>query len=121
MKNACHCLNLLMLTIRKIINYMVSQFAGDCYDLLKKIPKGKVTTYKIIAEKLGKKSYRAVGQAVGANPNIPSTPCHRVVKSDGGLGGYALGIDKKIVLLEQEGVEVADGKIVNFEKIIYTF
>jgi methylated-DNA-[protein]-cysteine S-methyltransferase len=100
---------------------MVSQFAQDCYNLLKKIPKGRVTTYKIIAEKLGKKSYRAVGQAVGANPNIPSTPCHRVIKSDGGLGGYALGIEKKIAILEKEGVEVTDGKIVNFEKIIYRF
>jgi len=100
---------------------MVSQFAADCYVLLKKIPKGRVTTYKIIAEKLGKKSYRAVGQAVGANPNIPATPCHRVVKSDGGLGGYALGIEKKIDILEKEGVEVIDGKIINFEKIIYKF
>ncbi len=100
---------------------MTSKFAQDCYDLLRKIPKGKVTTYKIIAEKLGKKSYRAVGQAVGANPDAPLVPCHRVVKTDGGLGGYAFGIDKKIALLEKEGVEVSDGKIVNFEKIIYSF
>ena len=97
---------------------MVSQFAQDCYDLLRQIPVGRVTTYKIIAQKLGKKSYRAVGQAVGANPNIPSTPCHRVVKSDGGLGGYALEIEKKIALLEKEGVEVVDGKIVNFEQLV---
>ena len=96
-------------------------FATDCYTLIKKIPKGKVTTYKIIAEKLRKKSYRAVGQAVGANPKIPSTPCHRVVKTDGTIGGYALGIDKKIALLEKEGIEVVDGKIINFEKIIYKF
>ncbi len=100
---------------------MISQFAADCYDLLKKIPKGRVTTYKIIAKKLGKKSYRAVGQAVGANPNAPAVPCHRVVKTDGGIGGYAFGVEKKIAILEKEGVEVADGKIVNFEKIIYTF
>ncbi len=97
---------------------MVSQFAQDCYDLLRQIPVGRVTTYKIIAQKLGKKSYRAVGRAVGANPNIPSTPCHRVVKSDGGLGGYALEIEKKIALLEKEGVEVVDGKIVNFEQLV---
>jgi methylated-DNA-[protein]-cysteine S-methyltransferase len=81
---------------------MISQFAQDCYDLLKKIPKGRVTTYKIIAEKLGKKSYRAFGQAVGANPNIPTTPCHRVVKSDGGLGGYALGIEKKLIFWKKK-------------------
>ncbi|MCE3255210.1 MAG: methylated-DNA/protein-cysteine methyltransferase [Rickettsiaceae bacterium] len=96
-------------------------FASDCYKLLNQIPKGRVTTYKIIAEKLGKKSYRAVGQIVAKNPNIPSTPCHRVVKTDGSIGGYALGVDKKIAILEKEGVEVADGKIVNFEKIIYKF
>jgi methylated-DNA-[protein]-cysteine S-methyltransferase len=100
---------------------MISKFAEDCYKLLKQIPKGKVTTYKIIAEKLGRKSYRAVGKVVGANPNIPIIPCHRVVKSDGGLGGYALGIEKKIELLEREGVEVVDGKIVNFKKLIYNF
>lgn len=96
-------------------------FSQDCYQLLRKIPKGKVTTYKIIAEKLGKKSYRAVGQIVGANTDIPATPCHRVVKTDGGIGGYALGVDKKIAILEQEGVEVVDGKIINFEKVIYRF
>jgi methylated-DNA-[protein]-cysteine S-methyltransferase len=100
---------------------MTSKFAQDCYDLLKKIPKGRVTTYKIIAEKLEKKSYRAVGQAVGANPDAPAVPCHRVVKTDGGLGGYVFGIEKKIALLEKEGVEVVDGKIINFEKIIYKF
>lgn len=96
-------------------------FASDCYKLLKQIPKGKVTTYKIIAEKLGKKSYRAVGQIVAKNPDIPATPCHRVVKSDGEIGGYIFGVDKKIAILEKEGVEVVDGKIANFEKIIYKF
>ena len=100
---------------------MANNFAEDCFILLKKIPKGRVTTYKIIAEKLGKKSYRAVGQVVSSNPDIPATPCHRVVKSDGTIGGYVLGVDKKIALLEREGVEVVDGKIINFEKIIYKF
>ena len=70
MKNAFHYLNLLTHTIKEITKFMISNFAQDCYDLLKKIPKGKVTTYKIIAEKLGKKSYRAVGKAVGSNPNM---------------------------------------------------
>ena len=100
---------------------MISDFAQNCYDLLRLVPRGKVTTYKIIAEKLGKKSYRAVGQAVGANPDAPATPCHRVVKSDGGIGGYAFGVEKKIDILEKEGVEVVGGKIINFEKIIYKF
>jgi methylated-DNA-[protein]-cysteine S-methyltransferase len=96
-------------------------FTTDCHKLLRKIPKGKVTTYKIIAEQLGKKSYRAVGKAMGANRDIPATPCHRVVKSDGTIGGYAFGVEKKIALLDSENVEVVDGKIINFEQIIYKF
>lgn len=86
------------------------------YELLKKIPKGRVTTYGEIARKLKSKAYRGVGQIVGANPNAPKVPCHRVVKSDGGISGYAFGVDKKIALLKSEGVEVKNGKIVNFEE-----
>lgn len=91
------------------------------YELLKKIPKGKVTTYKAIAESLKMKGYRTIGQIVGANPNAPKVPCHRVVKSDGTLGGYAFGINKKIEILASEGVKVAEGKIVDFEKKFYHF
>ena len=91
------------------------------YDLLTKIPQGKVTTYKELALQLKTKGYRAVGQIVGANPNAPQVPCHRVVRSDGGLGGYAFGIDKKIVILTKEGVKISDGKVVDFEKKLYKF
>ena len=93
----------------------------DCYDLLRKIPKGRVTTYKMIAQELGTKSYRVVGKVIGANRDIPAIPCHRVVRSDGGVGGYAFGVDKKILILKEEGVEVRDNKIVNFDEIIYQF
>lgn len=93
----------------------------DCYNLLRKIPKGKVTTYKILADKLGTKAYRGIGQIVGANPNAPEVPCHRVVKSDGNISGYAFGVDKKIALLKQEGIEVENGKIKNFSQVIYKF
>jgi len=55
------------------------------------------------------------------NPNIPTIPCHRVIKSNGELGGYALGIDAKIAILKEEGIQIADGKVINFEKIIYKF
>ena len=96
-------------------------FKEDCYKLLRKVPKGRVTTYKFIADKLGSKAYRAVGMVMSQNLDIPQTPCHRVVKSDGSLSGYALGIEKKIAILKAEGVEVKNGKIVNFEKIIYKF
>lgn len=86
------------------------------YDLLDKIPKGKVTTYKSIADKLKTRAFRGIGQIVGANPNAPKVPCHRVVKSDGGISGYAFGVEKKIALLKSEGVEVKNGKIVDFDK-----
>lgn len=91
------------------------------YDLLCQIPKGKVTTYKELAKKLKTKGYRAIGQIVGANPNAPEVPCHRVVKSDGGLGGYAFGIEKKIAILAKEGVKVSEGKVIDFEKKLYHF
>ncbi len=92
-----------------------------CYQLLSQIPSGKVSTYKIIAQNLGIKSYRAVGQVIAKNPNIPAVPCHRIVKSDGKISGYALGVEKKIALLKSEGIDVKDGKIVNFDQLIYWF
>jgi methylated-DNA-[protein]-cysteine S-methyltransferase len=94
-------------------------FNEKCYELLKNIPKGKVTTYKEIAKALKTKAYRAVGNAMNKNPNPVEVPCHRVVKTDGSLGGYAYGDAKKISFLKEEGVEVKDGKIVNFEAILH--
>lgn len=93
----------------------------DCYNLLSKIPQGKVTTYKEIATQMNSKAYRAIGSLIGKNPNAPQVPCHRVVKSDGGLGGYAFGLDKKIAILKSEGVEVSDGKVKNFQEIFFKF
>jgi len=78
-----------------------------------------LVTYKTIAERLGTKAYRAVGQAVKSNPCAPEVPCHRVVKSDGSIGGFngktkGKEIDRKIKLLKAEGVEVVRGKVVDF-------
>ncbi len=95
--------------------------AQKIYDLLKKIPKGRVTTYKEIADKIGTKGYRMVGKLVGLNPDAPKVPCHRVVRTDGGVSGYAFGVDKKIALLKSEGVLVKDAKIVDFEKKLFKF
>jgi len=86
-------------------------FSQRCYDILKRIPKGKITTYKAIAHKLNTKAYRAVGNALNKNPNAPQVPCHRVIASNGELGGYALGIKQKIKLLKSEGVEIKNNKI----------
>lgn len=94
-------------------------FADKVYKLTKKIPKGKVSTYKIIAEKLGTKAYRAVGNALNKNPYAPKVPCHRVIKSDGSVGGFAKGTNAKIKLLKKEGIEIKNNKIE--KKFIFSF
>lgn len=96
-------------------------FAERCYALLKQVPRGKVTTYRAIAEALGTKAYRAVGSAMRSNTHPVEVPCHRVVKSDGTLGGYVFGAAEKKALLESEGVAVRKGKIVDFESVLFTF
>ena len=94
---------------------MEKGFDEKCYDVLRKVPKGKVTTYKMIADKLGSKAYRAVGRAMNKNPHgFPSggdVPCHRVVGSNGDLVGFAHGLKKKEEMLKKEGVEIKNGKI----------
>ncbi|MCK4927042.1 MAG: MGMT family protein [Candidatus Aenigmarchaeota archaeon] len=94
----------------------------EVYGLLKKIPCGKVTTYSEIASVLGNRNLaRAVGNALNRNPDPVVVPCHRVVRSDGSVGGYRLGAGKKIELLEGEGVDVADGRIKDFDKCFFFF
>lgn len=83
--------------------------------LVAKIPKGKVMTYGAIARIAGT-SPRAVGRVLGANPRPIIVPCHRVVRSDGSLGGYSGGIRKKVELLKKEGIEIKKNKIINLEK-----
>lgn len=96
-------------------------FFEDCYRALKLVPRGKVTTYKEIAEFLNSKAYRAVGNAMNKNTNAPRVPCHRVVGSDGRMCGYNSGIAKKIKLLKKEGISVVNGKVVNLESKLHTF
>jgi len=86
-------------------------FSEKCYTLLRKVPKGKVTTYKSLAEALGTKAYRAVGNAMNKNPYAPEVPCHRVISADGSLGGYAHGLKKKIQMLKAEGIKIENNKI----------
>jgi len=79
------------------------------WNYLKSIPKGKVKTYLEIAKAIGKpKAFRAVGNAVGKNPYPRKIPCHRVIRSDGRLGGYSAkgGIKEKIRLLKSEKIFV---------------
>lgn len=101
--------------------YTPSPFALRCYELLKQVPPGKVTTYGELAHALHTKAFRAVGQVLHRNPFAPQVPCHRVVSSDGSLGGFALGQKKKIELLKKEGVRVQDLKIENFEETLFRF
>lgn len=82
---------------------MVKTFREKVYETVKKIPKGKVLTYKEVAEKIGNpKSCRAVGNVLNKNRD-KSVPCHRVIRSDGSIGGYAWGNAKKRQLLKEEG------------------
>ena len=90
---------------------MMKSFNEKVYEILKKVPKGKVTTYKVLANKLNTKAYRAVGNAMNKNPYAPQVPCHRVIKSNGEVGGFATGTMNKIKLLKKEGVKIEKGKI----------
>jgi O-6-methylguanine DNA methyltransferase len=81
-----------------------TDFQMQVWKELTKIPYGKVLSYKEIADKVGGKSYvRAVGRANGENPVPIVIPCHRVVESNGRIGGYSGGVDIKVKLLELEG------------------
>ena len=82
-------------------------FQISVWEALKTIPRGETRTYLEIAELIGRpKAARAVANAIGKNPYAPEIPCHRVVRTDGSLGGYSGpgGIKTKIRLLREEGV-----------------
>lgn len=86
-----------------------TEFQLKVWNALKKIPRGEVRTYTEIAIQIGHpKSARAVANACGQNPYPPIVPCHRVVRRDGGLGGYSGegGIETKRRLLRDEGVDL---------------
>jgi O-6-methylguanine DNA methyltransferase len=97
--------------------------AKDVYNLTSEIPKGKVSTYGAVANALNARgAARAVGQILRVNPTPIVVPCHRVVKSDGEIGGYggAAGSWKKIKLLRAEGLQIRDGRVLNMEKVVFT-
>jgi methylated-DNA-[protein]-cysteine S-methyltransferase len=99
----------------------MGNFYNLCYRLTKEIPVGRVTTYKVIAEKLNSRAYRAVGSAMNRNPRVLLIPCHRVVNSSGFVGEYVFGVQTKILLLQSEGVVIRDKKILNFETLLFCF
>jgi methylated-DNA-[protein]-cysteine S-methyltransferase len=92
------------------------------YQKLLKVPKGKVTTYGDLAKAVGlKNGQRLIGQIMNKNPFPVIIPCHRVVKSDGQIGGYYYGEKIKTKMLSDEGVLVKNGKIQDWEKAIFRF
>ena len=99
---------------------MLTKFQEKVYKICKKVPKGKVTTYKKIAEKLRTKAYRAIGTALAKNPYAPKVPCHRVVNSNGNIGAYSGkgGRKSKVKMLRKEGIEIKNDKIKNFRKFL---
>ena len=97
-------------------------FNDQVFDALKRIPKGKITTYKKIAEFIrSPKAYRAVGTTLSKNQCLVKIPCHRVVKSNGQVGGYVKGIKQKVVLLNREGIKVVGGRVMDFLDKLYIF
>ena len=82
---------------------MATSFQEKVYSVVKNIPKGEVLTYKEVAKKAGRlKAYRAVGNVLNKNMD-PKVPCHRVIRSDGRIGGYRYGNVSKIKILRREG------------------
>lgn len=78
-------------------------FRQKVYEAVKKIPEGKVSTYKAVAELAGRpKAFLAVGNILNKNHD-PNIPCHRVIRADGKIGGYNRGVNKKKALLKREG------------------
>lgn len=97
----------------------MTDFQQLCYDALEQyVPAGSVITYKGLAKLINHpNAYRAVGSAMNKNPFAPRVPCHRVVKSNGELGGLADDISVKIKRLQKEGIQVVNNKIIDFDEI----
>ena len=86
-----------------------TKFQLKVWSYLKKIPRGSLKTYSQVAKDIGKPlAARAVANAIGKNPYAPKIPCHRVIRSDGSLGGYSGkgGVKTKRFLLKKEGIKL---------------
>ena len=92
------------------------------YRKLLQVPKGKVTTYGELAKAVGlKNGQRIIGMIMKKNAFPVIVPCHRVVKSDGKIGGYAYGKRVKSKMLTNEGIKIKDEKIIDFDKAKFYF
>ena len=89
------------------LQFSGTPFQKKVWEELKNIPFGLTVTYKELSEKIGNKNAcRAVANAVGKNPFLIILPCHRVIASGNKLGGFSVGTDKKIILLEHEDIKL---------------
>ena len=92
------------------------------YKKLLQVPSGKITTYGELSRAIGlKNGQRLIGQIMKKNPFPVIVPCHRVVKSNREIGGYAFGVDIKRNMLTKEGICIKNDKIENFEKSFFRF
>ena len=94
---------------KKKIDLKGSSFQLKVWGYLRKIPRGSVRTYSQVAKSIGKPlAVRAVANAIGKNPYAPRIPCHRVIRSNGSLGGYSGkgGVKTKKLLLKKEGIQL---------------
>ncbi|NWK06651.1 MGMT family protein [Marine Group I thaumarchaeote] len=92
------------------------------YTKLLQVPEGKVTTYGDLAKAVGlENGQRAIGTIMKKNPFPGIVPCHRVVKSDGKIGGFVYGERVKLQMLVKEGIKIKDGKIIDFAKEKFYF
>ena len=92
------------------------------YKKLLEVPKGQITTYGELAKAVGlKNGQRVVGKIMNKNPYPVIVPCHRVVMSTGKVGGYAYGERIKTKLLNDEGIQIKNGKIIDLENKVYRF
>lgn len=95
----------------------MTNFDQKIWDFTSKIPRGKVATYAGLARMAGcPRAYRAVGNALNKNPYrgirlSRKVPCHRVIRSDGSVGGFARGTEAKINFLKKEGVQIRNNKV----------
>ncbi|MEM1295209.1 MAG: MGMT family protein [Verrucomicrobiota bacterium] len=103
-----------------------TRFEHRVYQALQEVPEGRVTTYKFLGKAVGCDSSQAIGQAMKRNPFVPEVPCHRVIKSDLTIGGYAGKSDgekrrRKLELLAKEGVRFDEGGRLIEEQRLFDF
>jgi methylated-DNA-[protein]-cysteine S-methyltransferase len=109
-------------TEKDVINFLSdkTEFEKKVLVATFKIPRGKVSTYKRTAERIGKpRAYRAVANALHKNPLHPIVPCHRVVRSDGRFGGEKKAAQSRRNLVKKEGVPIEGDKVKISDEILY--